>query len=92
VRSTTPKELNIKQLSVIIHIQFFQNCEIALCFSADFIYGYSYSIPSEFWVCYFLFAPLHLCVSYVLKLITNQSPTKQGSGQNEPRHSIADSK
>jgi hypothetical protein len=25
----TPKELNIKQLSAIIHIQFFQNCEVA---------------------------------------------------------------
>ena len=52
----TPKELNIKRLLGILQIQFLQNCDTISCFSVDFIYGYSYLIPSEFSTSYFLFA------------------------------------
>jgi hypothetical protein len=48
---TIPKELN---MNTPISIQLFQSCGTVLTYSVDFIYGYSYSIPSELWVCYFL--------------------------------------
>ena len=49
----TPKELNIKQLLGGLYIPPStrgQNCGMIFYVSVDFIYGYSYLIPSEFWV------------------------------------------
>jgi hypothetical protein len=36
-------------------IQLFQSWAIPIAEPVDFIYGYSYSIPSELWVSYFLY-------------------------------------
>jgi hypothetical protein len=48
---TIPKELN---MNTSLGIQLFQSCGTYITDSVDFIYGYSHSIPSEFWVSYFL--------------------------------------
>ena len=37
-----------------LDIQLLRSWELALGLSVDFIYGYSYLIPSEFWIGYFL--------------------------------------
>ena len=48
-RLPTPKELNIKRLLSTLNIQRLWRCESVRCFPVDFIYGYSYLIPSELW-------------------------------------------